>query len=74
MQEGLMDGRPDEDIGDPQVDCIFLNKTPKYLCVCSIDLRSSPSPRWRKGRKRQAFSGQVCITCSTTVKAAVLQE
>lgn len=59
MQVGLMGVRPDEDIWDPQVDYIFLNETPKYLCICSIYLRNSPNPMWGKGRKRKAISGLV---------------
>lgn len=53
MQVGLMDVRPAEDIWDPQVDCIFLNKTPNYLCICSIYSRNNLSPTWGKGRKRK---------------------
>lgn len=75
MQVALMDVRPEEDIWDLQVDYIFLNKIPKYLCICSIYLQNSLSPTWGgKGRKRKAISGRVCITPEAPLRSAVLRK
>lgn len=69
-----MDVRPEEDIWDPRVDCIFLNKILKYLCICSIYSQNCLSPMWGRGRKRKAISGQVCITPASTTEVSWASE